>query len=246
MPSYYYITGTSRGIGLALTQELLRDEAAHVCGIGRTPAPPAANYSHTTLDLSDLESVGRFAFQQHEDAERLVLVNNAGTLAPRFMGKESPEAIIRTYAINVLAPVILMNAFIAAYQPLSIERTICNLSSVAASTAVAGASLYCGTKAALEMTSRVAAVEQQKTAGRFRVISVDPGAVDTDMQATLRESNEEDFPGAARNRQFQQEGRLGDPLVIAQRLARLLRYPSLATSDTVKLGDAAINLDSTR
>lgn len=245
MRSYYYITGTSRGIGRALAVELLGDEDARVYGIGRSQGPSHPNCEHIQLNLSDLRAVQRFDFPQHEDASRLVLVNNAGTLAPKFLGKENAESIIESYAINVVAPVILMNNFIAAYQERAVQRVICNLSSVAASTAIRGGALYCGAKAALEMTSRVGAVEQESLGGSFRIISVDPGAVDTDMQATLRDARDEDFPGAARNRQSYKDGLLGIPEVVAKQLAQLLRNPFEVTSTTVKLGGSAIDRPST-
>ena len=241
MRSYYYITGTSRGIGRALTEELLGDEDALIFGIGRSPGPKHANYQHVSLDLSALDVVSSFTFVPLEDAQRVVLVNNAGTLLPKFLGNETSEAIINAYALNAVAPVLLMNAFIATYRTLAIQRTICNLSSIAASTPIAGAALYCGTKAALEMTSRVAALELEANFGGVQVLSVDPGAVDTDMQATLRGSRDEDFPGAERNRRVHAEGRLGSPQLVAKKLAELLRNPSLAGADSVRLGDSAVN-----
>jgi benzil reductase ((S)-benzoin forming) len=241
MTSYYYITGTSRGIGLALAQELLSDESAHVIGIGRTPGPSHRNYRHVALDLEGLDAVASFVFPEHADADRIVLVNNAGTLTPRRLGSEDAASIIRTYAINAIAPVMLMNAFIAAYREQSCRRVICNLTSVAATRAVHGAALYCGSKAALDMTSRVVALELGTDNEGLRVFTVDPGSVDTGMQETLRNADEQDFPGAPRNRQFKEDGLLGDPQVIAQRLAQLLRQPGLVTGDSVRLGEAAIS-----
>lgn len=241
MTSYYYVTGTSRGIGRALADALLRDDDARVIGIGRTAGPSHRNYQHISMDLADLEVVAGFRFPTHADAERLVLVNNAGTLAPKSLGDEDAAGIIRTYAINAVAPVLLMNAFIAAYRQRTCPRSICNLSSVAASTAIHGAALYCGTKAALEMTSGVAATELAGNDAGFRVFSLDPGSVDTGMQATLRDASEQDFPGGARNRRFKEEGLLAAPRAIAGQLAHLLRNPELVTGDFVRLGEAAIN-----
>lgn len=88
----------------------------------------------------------------------MLLVNNAAVLGPVGSDFAMAEAA-RHYAINVLAPVALSQAFIAALADRAIRKRILNISSGAAVKAFAGWSLY-SSKAALEQFGRCQAVEQ--------------------------------------------------------------------------------------
>ena len=78
----YYITGTSRGLGRAMTVDLLKDRGNRVFGIGRTCTITNARYRHLFLDLIATESVRQFKFQLPRRTESAVLINNAGVVAP--------------------------------------------------------------------------------------------------------------------------------------------------------------------
>src|SRR5688572_2869571 len=110
--NYYYITGTSRGIGKAVAEHLLQDKENTVIGISRKSAIKHANYHHVTLDLTNLYEVRKFKFEDHPAAGRVCLVNNAGAISQvKPAGKLSNEQIIHDYNLNLVAPSILMNDF---------------------------------------------------------------------------------------------------------------------------------------
>ena len=76
---YFFITGSSRGLGKAIAEALL-ELGAHVTGLSRSSTISHPKYEHCVVDLSDLDSVKQFEFSVPEDATRVVLINNAGRI----------------------------------------------------------------------------------------------------------------------------------------------------------------------
>ena len=93
---YYYITGTSRGLGRALCDELLEDPDTIVMGLGRSEGPPHERYRHVALDLTDVSAAGAFRFEDLPDARHIVLVNNAASLILRRIGATDPQTMSTT------------------------------------------------------------------------------------------------------------------------------------------------------
>ena len=136
------VTGTSRGIGLAVARALL-EKGWTVVGAARHEPEGLAHerYRHEPLDLADLPAVGRFYARlepQLRAAARVGLVNNAAVLAPVAPIPElTPAELTNAYAVNVVAPVWLAGAFVRAVEAAPLR--IVDLSSGAATSARAGA-----------------------------------------------------------------------------------------------------------
>ena len=117
-------------------------------------------------------------------------------------------------ALNVSAPLVLADALVAATAGCG-DRRIVHISSGAARNPYAGWSVYCATKAALDMHAR--AVQLDAVAG-LRVASLAPGVIDTDMQAQIRASAEGDFPLRERFEALKRDGQLASADDVARRL----------------------------
>ena len=76
--NYFFITGSSQGLGKSLTELLLQDSNNVVYGFSRTQSINHANYIHTSIDLSDLTKVEEYEFPTLENPEKVILINNAG------------------------------------------------------------------------------------------------------------------------------------------------------------------------
>jgi benzil reductase ((S)-benzoin forming) len=230
MMDCYYVTGASRGIGKAIVECILEDSDSKVVGIARSSAVDHPRYSHRTLDLTEIEKVQAFRFDQHTGAERAILVNNAAILKVAQVGNIDTAELISVFQADALAPALLLNAFVSACRNTDLrEVVICNLTSRAGSTAIPGGAAYCASKAALEMFTHVAAREAQlASTENTRFLIANPGETDTDMQTYLAESDSERFPYVEMVRQRKADGELMSPTLVAKRLVRVLKAPGLA------------------
>lgn len=222
--NYYYITGTSRGIGKAMVEYLLQDDGNRIIGISRNSSINHKHYTHLPVDLSDVNAVKSIPFKSHPDAQSIVLINNAGAIGMvKPVGKLDNDVIIRDFNLNLIAPVILTNNFIAAYANASCERIIINVSSGAGKNPIDGWSVYCASKSGLDLFSRVVDVEQNSTNKKgFRIFAIAPGVVDTQMQTQIRASSKEDFSRLEDFINYKSTNTLADPNFIAEKYFRIL------------------------
>ncbi len=155
------------------------------------------------------------------DWSRVVLINSAGSIAPTgSIGHLEGAQISRAIELNVSAPLRLMNIISTVYKDKPIR--IANISSGAAKKVYLGWSVYCSSKAALQMASEVLASEMQAHGKDVKVISYSPGPMDTPMQAEIRKKKAEDFPSVERFLKLHEEGSLVSPELAARDLMDLL------------------------
>jgi benzil reductase ((S)-benzoin forming) len=221
--NYYFITGTGRGIGAALARELLSEEGNFVTGISRECTISSENFRFVSLDLNDLEKVSDFTFPELADADSVSLINNAGVLGEvKYMGENDNRSLIRTFNVNTIAPALLMNSFMKMYSGYDIPKTILAISSGAGRYPVDGWGGYCSSKSAIDMITRVTALEQEIKPSGFRVFAVAPGVVETAMQDKIRTVNPEDFSRVQDFIDYKNKGELLQPQTVASKLISVL------------------------
>jgi benzil reductase ((S)-benzoin forming) len=237
------VTGHTRGIGAALADALLSLDIETLAIARKRNAELAARHAgklhETELDLADLAALERWLADQPlrrfaDGAERVLLVNNAGVLAPvGALADQEIDAIARAVSVNVAAPLMLAAAF-AAQTAAAPERRIVHISSGAARSAYPGWSVYCATKAALDHHARAVASDAQ--AG-LRIASVAPGVVDTDMQAEIRGTGLERFPLRERFDALKRDGQLAAPEDSARKLVDHLLSDAFGSTPTADVRD---------
>ncbi|MFZ1546229.1 MAG: hypothetical protein WAT12_03905, partial [Candidatus Nitrotoga sp.] len=82
---YYFITGTSFGLGKAIAEALLQREDVFVYGISRTSSISHSHYKHVFADLSNpsqLSSIIELFEASFTNQDSLYLINNAGVIDP--------------------------------------------------------------------------------------------------------------------------------------------------------------------
>jgi NAD(P)-dependent dehydrogenase (short-subunit alcohol dehydrogenase family) len=221
------VTGHSRGLGAALAAELLARRIP-VLGISRRGndvlrASHAADLTEVKLDLSDTVAATRWmnggALPDFlRGVGRPLLVNNAGLLEPIGpMDAQDAADVGRAVAVNVAAALMLSVAFTRHTTGVS-DRRILQISSGAGRKAYAGWSVYCATKAALDHHARCVALD--RTPG-LRISAVAPGVIDTDMQALIRESSDDNFPDRPRFVAMHREGKLRSAPQVARAIIEL-------------------------
>lgn len=222
------VTGHSRGLGAALAAALAA-RGASVLGLARAGnAALAGRIEQVAVDLADSVAVAALSasggpvsrFLESLGAGPILLLNNAGIVEPIGpAGTLDPLAMTRAIAVNVTAPLLLTDAFIAATSDHP-DRRVLHVSSGAGRSAYPGWSVYCATKAALDHHARSVAADSRPG---LRIASVAPGVVDTDMQATLRAAPEDRFVLRSRFVSLKDSNALTAPDACAQAmLAHLL------------------------
>lgn len=229
--NYFFITGSSRGLGLALAKKILENDNAKVMGVSRKNSISHPNYRHFSIDLSDIETLEERVedlFIDLPDAEKITLVNNAGVLGDiAHVGKLKNKSLKEVFNVNFIAPALLTNEFIRKYHPLEgCHKLILNISSGAGKKPTDGWASYCSSKAALDMFSEVVSVEKQKDHNNLKILSVAPGIVDTDMQSEIRESDKENFSRLEEFIEYKKENMLVSPEKVASKLIYIMQHES--------------------
>ncbi|HTB67735.1 MAG TPA: SDR family oxidoreductase [Steroidobacteraceae bacterium] len=202
-PGTALVTGSDRGIGLALTREF-ESRGWRVIATCRDPAKATelANFAHDhptvsveKLDVSDDAAIDALAAKlkgRPIDA----LVNNAGvsgSVEGQTLSKLDPEDFGRVLQVNSYAPLRVSAAFLELVAA-SRQRKIIGMSSgygsltsvrEIAAQGYPNAYFYAMSKAALNMGLREFAFEVAPR--HVTTVLLSPGAVDTDMQRAIRD-----------------------------------------------------------
>lgn len=227
MNTLLILTGHTKGIGKAILDKFLFEEDIHVVGISRS----RLRYNDPRLeelvfDFRELDHLGDslpICFPEG-NFDRYLLILNAGMLGEvKPLGKLSSRGIQETLNLNLLAPMILTDAFIKAYGDLRGQKLICMISSGAAHKPLSGWSEYCTSKSGLAMFAKVAQ-EDLKSKG-IRVFSVAPGIVDTDMQTEIRSVKIEDFPALDRFKSYKTDHLLSSSSQVAEKIFYIISHP---------------------
>ncbi len=227
--NYFYITGSSSGIGKALTDLLLQDENNSIIGLSRTNQIENTRYEHHQIDLGNIDEVLSFNFPLHSEADKVVLINNAGTLGHvTQIGNMNDAEIQKAFNVNLTAPAVLINKFVKTYKNTKQEKIILNTSSGAARHTVTSWSVYCSSKAGIDMFSNVLEDEQKDLPlhHKTKIFSVAPGIVDTAMQDKIRSVPETDFKDVSRFITFKKENMLTSPEEVARKFADIIHHPA--------------------
>lgn len=222
----YVVTGTTKGLGEALASRIQADASNILVSIARSPAATPQGGLHIRADLGVSADITRAGdemtrFFSGRSFERAVLINNAGVVSPVApLEQADPAELERNLVVNLVAPVLLMRAFLRATQGVALRRVI-NISSGAGRRPVSGWTGYCSAKAGLDMASRVAALEAEQRATGVEVVSLAPGVIDTPMQEVVRGATAEDFAEVERFRQMKAEGVLRPAADVAADILRL-------------------------
>jgi len=211
------ISGGSRGLGA----ELCRQYAAagfELLEFSRRAPHPFSVACDFSEPLSAARTVAeRLApFAARADLTELVVLSNAAMLDPVGpVSRKAPAVVLANLNANLVSAILFMGEAIRAFQAHPARKTVVSLSSGAALKGRAGWSLYCAAKAGLDNFIRAVALEQELESVPFRALSIDPGVMDTDMQADIRSTSPEDFPTVERFHALLREGELRTPQQIA-------------------------------
>jgi 3-oxoacyl-[acyl-carrier protein] reductase len=181
------VTGASKGIGAAIAEHLAAAGAAVVVNFASSRAGAEAVVKRirqtggkavaVQADVSRLEDVRRLFAEAEKAFGKLdILVNNAGVYEFSPLEGISAEHFHKQFDLNVLGLLWTTQEAVKHFGPSG--GSIVNISSVAATSAPPNASVYSGTKAAVNAITR--SLAQELGPRKIRVNAVSPGMVETE------------------------------------------------------------------
>ena len=105
-----------------------------------------------------------------------------------------------------------------------IRKKVVFISSGAAFTPLADESIYCSSKAGINMLAQCIGLEQKDKDDGFEVVSVGPGMVDTSMQQAIRSKTSQEFAMADFFKQAFEDGKLQEPGEVAEKIYTILEH----------------------
>lgn len=194
------ITGAGRGLGLALTREVLArgDQVFAGCrspareaGLAQLAAEHPGRLEMLPLDVADQASIDASWQAVRDRVDGLdLLINNAGVNSMSSgddpavhlrLGRLDPDRMLGMFRVNAIAPLMMVQRYLDLLQAGQAPCVI-NLSSWLGSIAdkqSGGNYSYCASKAALNMLTRTLAFDLIRAG--ITVVAVNPGWMRTDM-----------------------------------------------------------------
>lgn len=173
------VTGASRGIGLAVAEEL-RAAGAHVVRLARSLVDGSAERD-TTLrcDVTRPEDVERAMARAVAQAGLPdIVVTSSGVFYVKAIGETTVAELTETLGTNLVGPFLVARALV----PRMVQRGSGHLVTIGSSSdhiAYAGNAAYAASKFGVRGMHQVIAVEVAETGVRTTLVS--PSAVDTDI-----------------------------------------------------------------
>jgi benzil reductase ((S)-benzoin forming) len=246
----YLLTGASRGMGLAMAEQLLSAGHFLVCISRHTNEVLAARAAKLgcpleqwPLDLErSLDAAAKLkqwlASQKTGSFASATLINNAGVMpgvAP--LSESDPIDLSRALRVGLEAPLLLTAAFLGATASWNIPRKVLNISSGLGRRAMASQAGYCAAKAGMDHFTRCLALDEARKPLGAKVCSLAPGVIDTAMQVQLRAAEASAFPDKNNFVDLKISGQLTAPAVAATQVLAYLARPDFGQQPIADVRD---------
>ena len=218
----FIISGTTRGLGQSLVSQLLAaDELVIEIARLKNPSNPLS-IKHDLVSLNGLEKKIAATLKKIDmkKIKEVVVIANAAVVTP--IGKiqdATPTEVEKHLQINIVSTILFIQLLEKLFSTKKI--TFVNISSGAAKHAIQGWSLYCASKASMEMFFQTLSLDEEKNKKR-QYFSFSPGVMDTNMQTTIRKQNKKSFKRHDEFVKLKKENKLLSPDMVAQKLLSLV------------------------
>ncbi len=182
MKKLVVITGASSGIGEAMAKRFSEAGYPLLLVARRLEKLEALNLPHTLCEKVDVTDRAAFEKAIKKAEEKFgpteCLINNAGVMLLGQLDTQEASEWQKMFDVNVVA---LLNGMQAVLAPMKKRGsgTIINVSSIAGRKTFPNHAAYCGTKFAVSAISEN--VREEVADDNIRVISICPGAVETEL-----------------------------------------------------------------
>lgn len=246
----YILTGGSRGMGLAIAEQLLQPGHTLIC-ISRNTQPSLKDkaqqsgalleqWTHDLADGANASLALKTWLEKQSPASfaSATLINNAGVI-PNItpLSQADPHNLAMALRVGLEAPMQLCAAFLGATENWQLPRKVVNISSGLGRRAMASQAGYCAAKAGMDHFTRCLALDEALKPNGAKVTSLAPGVIDTDMQIQLRNAKPEQFPDQGGFQQLKASGQLTSPEAAAKRILDYLARPDFGANPVSDVRD---------
>ena len=246
----YLMTGASRGMGLAMAEQLL--QAGHaLLTLARQPndslqavaAQHGAQLTQWAVDLSDAAAAATrlrswLVDKAADPFASVTLINNAGMIPAIVPLRDAVDGdTAQALRVGLEAPMLLTAAFLDATRAWQVKRRVLNISSGLGRRPMASQAAYCAAKAGMDLFTHCVALDEASQANGALLCSLAPGVIDTDMQVHLRSAEPESFPDRDNFTQLKSSGNLSSPEEAARRVLAYLERPDFGNQVVADVRD---------
>ncbi len=217
----FIITGANRGLGEAFVDVLMKRKDCFVISISRSITEKQQNYSVENFYFLEADLTDNILDKKLNIIKKIVkgneicFINNASIIEPILKIEDiSIDALDQTILVNIKSTILISKYLLLHFNNLKLSFV--NITSGAANRAISNWSLYCSSKAFIQMFFRVAESEYKQ----HRFFNIDPGVMDTKMQRSIRES---DFPDVLNFQNLKKDEKLKSPKVVALEIINTIK-----------------------
>lgn len=185
------VTGASRGIGLAVSDEL-RAAGAHVVRLARSLTDSTADrQTDFQCDVSDAKQVDRVVAKVLKELKAPdIVVNNAGIFFIKSLEETTVSDFAQAVSVNLVGPFLVARALV----PHLVKRGsghLVTVGSIADHLGFTGSAAYGATKFGVRGMHESIVAELARTGVRTTLVS--PGPVDTDIWDPIDPDSKDGF-----------------------------------------------------
>lgn len=189
------VTGSSKGLGLEISEHLLQSNEYKIIGISRTCSKEfkslIKNFPnrvfHEAFDLKEFDMIkGLISKIRKEHGIAYGLINNAALGYDGILGTMHEKEIKELIGVNIISP-ILITKYVSRLMLTKREGRIINIGSIIGKTGFNGLSVYASSKSAMEGFTKSLAREVGKTNVTVNLIC--PGYMETEMTSGISDKN---------------------------------------------------------
>ena len=242
MSKILIITGGSKGIGKGIVNAYI-ENGWSIFSLSRSINDNFKGVNQIEIDLCDGDNIEQI-FQsvlekfEYNTIEYITLINNAGSIGEVNRIENIPETDIKaTFQLNTIVPIQLSRLFIQKTKDWKARKSIINISSGAAVSPKYGWSIYCSSKAAIDLFTQSVALEQNFVENGVELKVVYPGIVDTAMQEKIRSQSKDSFMDVDKFIDFKTENKLNDISTVGKEVYKIDQDTSIQNGSIIRIQD---------
>ncbi len=232
--SLVVITGHTSGLGKALLDLVHSEKDLSCIGISRRKifSHPSGNLTEIVANFSIpkemLDACKKLVSYVHKSKikfDNLYFFNNAASIEPiNSIGTQNSETLIQSINTNFVTASVFINEIMKIEGHFK-KLYFIDISSGAAVRTIHSWSAYCSAKAATKMLFKCLESESSRKS-HVKIISIDPGVMDTNMQAIIRDKSQDEFPEVNAFIDFKTNSKLKKPQDVAAEILNNLNIVS--------------------